>query len=66
MTNREWLASLTDEELAKELIIDICSHCLYSVFSEITDTYQCLRPGDGRGCRHGITDWLKAEHKEGK
>ena len=62
MTNREWLESLSDEELAEffltiENSIDegfICPSCAYG-----GGQYPCM-PAD---CICGYTDWLQAEHK---
>lgn len=59
MTNREWLESLSDEELAANLVhlnrcskhID-CESCMLGVIN-------CIRPKD-------VADWLKAERSESK
>ena len=50
MTNREWLASLSDKELA----IWLCqiSNCTYCEFIKY-----CSREGKG------TSEWLKKEHK---
>lgn len=53
MTNREWLESLSDEELA-DVISDTCGG-------------YCIRKhGCDINCREGVTTWLQAEHKEPK
>ena len=54
MTNREWLASLNDEDLATALETLDCDACVY------TKDNCC-----GRRCHEGFVLWLKAEHEEG-
>ena len=57
MTNREWLFSMSDAELAYILgTYDICGYCLY-------DT-KCL-DGIHDECKEGIVAWLREEHKDG-
>lgn len=53
MTNREWLATLTDEELAGHLEFS-CNSCVYE-----PDSCLC---GD---CVGGVLEWLKSEHEDG-
>ena len=60
MTNREWLRSLSDSELAEFLYDDkwsiwggICNMCVYG------DSI-CVEHGD-QECRKGITKWLQRE-----
>lgn len=54
MTNREWLESLSDEELANKLkTLSLCERTL--------DCDACLLGEDG--CKN-ILDWLKAERSE--
>ncbi len=61
MTNREWLESLSDEELAHTLIkiynikYGICKMCSY-----------CDQDCDeiSLSCMDGIEEWLQAEHEE--
>ena len=60
MTNREWLRSLTDNELA-EIFCDndlgnICNICAYR-----DDRKGCM---DAVYCEDGVSEWLKQEHKE--
>lgn len=50
MTNREWLRSLTDEELAETL--DFCTVCVY----------RNVRFCNENICSKGITEWLQQEH----
>lgn len=53
MTNREWLHTLSNQELANQQV-DSCNMCV-------------LRPEDcaksGMSCREGILIWLDKEHK---
>ena len=60
MTNREWLRSLTDNELA-EIFCDndlgnICNICAYR-----DDRKGCM---DVVCCEDGVSEWLKQEHKD--
>ena len=56
MTNREWLESLSDEELAKFMLqADRCQYCA-------TDINQCAL--NSKDCIDGKCEWLKAEHEE--
>ena len=57
MTNREWLRSLTDNELA-EIFCDndlgnICNICVYR-----NDRKGCM---DVVCCEDGVSEWLKQE-----
>ena len=58
MTNREWLESLSDEELARQLLERKCTHCI------------CEGPGGNACCNTtcGVATekWLRAEHREEK
>lgn len=59
MTNREWLRSLTDNELA-EIFYDndlggICNICAY-------DCIECRE----LECHDGVVEWLQKEHKYDK
>ncbi len=56
MTNREWLESLSDEELSRQLLERKCTHCI------------CEGPG-GIACINTTCDiatqkWLQAEHED--
>lgn len=53
MTNREWLATLTDEELAKHLEFS-CNSCIYEPDSTLC--WDCVK---------GLKEWLKSEHEDG-
>lgn len=57
MTNREWLESLSDEELAKELDKD-CKH-FCKRFEAKTKCYKSYED-----CVKGHLEWLQAEHKD--
>ena len=63
MTNREWLETLTDEELAKWHVEIGCGSCAHNPekrwYVNISDS-----EFDEDYCIDGITQWLKAEHKE--
>ena len=59
MTNREWLRSLTDNELA-EIFCDIdlsniCNMCAYR-----NDRKGCI---NAACCKDGVLEWLAQEHK---
>ena len=58
MTNREWLASLSNEDLAKvfrEGLFEDCSVCPHDLCGD------CLGDDD---CMDAILPWLEAEHEE--
>ena len=60
MTNREWLRSLTDDELA-EIFCDndlgnICNICVYRNDRKGCKNVMC--------CEDGVSEWLKQEHKD--
>lgn len=72
MTNREWLRSLTDEELADFFIDDkrslnggICNICAADIFIEIVQLPEacawCTDDSDICDCTRGITGWLQSE-----
>ena len=60
MTNREWLRSLTDNELAGIFcdndLGNICNICVYR-----NDRKGCM---DVVCCEDGVSEWLKQEHKD--
>ncbi len=63
MTNREWLRSLTDEELANFFIDDrrsfyggVCNICAHDVNCMYDKTLKC---------NNGIAIWLKQEYTGG-
>ena len=55
MTNREWLATLTDEEFVR-IMCSSCESC-----TGHTDLEKC----NTMLCRDGRIEWLKQEHKDG-
>ncbi len=59
MTNREWLESLSDEELANFIFMEgcKCETCEY----DGNKGNKCLEPCS---CIDGKTKWLGATHKE--
>ncbi len=61
-TNRQWLESMTDEELACWLDshIESCAVC-----SHLTSK-GCEIPNNGYDCLRGRLNWLRMEHKERK
>jgi hypothetical protein len=56
MTNREWLFSLSDEELAVRILYDHCRCCINH------DSVGCK----GGNCigKDGVIEWLNKKHKE--
>lgn len=59
MTNREWLNSLTDEELAEiQHDHDMWIGCKCCAFDR--GDYNCRLTS----CEQGTINWLKAKHKE--
>ena len=62
MTNREWLVSLSDEELAK-LLCESIAYC-----ADCPGFVECTYPEDGkvsdeRPIYTGLVEWLRADHK---
>ena len=55
MTNREWLESLPDSEMAN-IIAKSCATCVYE------NTY--CGGSIKRTCCKGTTEWLQQEHKD--
>ena len=66
MTNRQWLESLSNEELARTLDVNqlaennLPDHT-FGIWKEICDT-DCYH--HGYCCNHCFMAWLRAEHKE--
>ena len=62
MTNREWLESLSDEELAKFLIKrKVCTICAYhKLYRSVCNSKTILR----LNCSKGVIEWLQTEHKD--
>ena len=61
MTNRQWLESLTDEQLAYVFVEVGCGCCAYTMGSD-----DCLKPEqfNNSTCIKGTAKWLKQEHTE--
>ena len=61
MTNREWLARLTDDDLVKWLDyhIDACCICSHRIAHG-----GCDIPDEGYDCENGRREWLKMEHED--
>lgn len=53
MTNRKWLESLSDKELARVMSAVMCEHCVYE------DVLDCHA-----NCQNGIRMWLERQHKK--
>lgn len=61
MTNREWLTSLSDSELAVMINEECsCNCCTHYVDGE----YECSVDDKGNICIKGIEAWLNAEHEK--
>lgn len=57
MTNREWLESLSDEEVAR-CMKHSCLYCIFHVGLGVCTA------SPGYSCQNGIALWLQKEHKE--
>ena len=57
MTNREWLATLTDEQFVKFMRTFKESNCVACV-----QGYTPLNDGDCGSCYEGQVEWLSMEH----
>lgn len=64
MTNREWLQTLTDEQLAYIMTEVGCGCCVYTF--RLEGDCPNMRPEhfNTQHCIDGTTKWLKAEHKD--
>lgn len=60
MTNREWLAGLTDDELAEwlDFHVDACCICSHKL-----ENGGCDIPDEGYDCLNGRKKWLGQKHK---
>lgn len=63
MTNRQWLETLTDEELAERKISVRCESCAYNPGKGFCDNLSSTAPFYDDCCIDGIAKWLKMEHK---
>lgn len=62
MTNREWLESLSDEELAEFLrTAKNCQGCVYGANPQ--DATKCF---EANACTIGRIKWLKRKYREKK
>ena len=66
MTNRQWLETLTDKELAKWNFERECGMCAYNPERGICKNLSDRSNFDRNSCIDGIAKWLQAEHKEGE
>ena len=62
MTNREWLQTLTDEELAKWRVLVECRSCAHNPEKGFCNNLSVSF--DLNCCVDGTAQWLKQEHKE--
>lgn len=63
MTNRQWLETLTDEELAKWCQTVGCGSCAHNPERGFCENFD-LPTFDQNRCIDGMAKWLQAEHKE--
>ena len=66
MTNREWLQTLTDKELAKWNFEVDCGMCAHNSEKGICKNLSDRYIFDRNRCIDGIEKWLQAEHKDGE
>lgn len=64
MTNREWLETLTDEELAKWRVSVDCRSCAHNPEKGFCNNLTDIASFDQNCCIDGTAQWLKQEHKE--
>ena len=64
MTNREWLETLTDEELAKWRVLVDCRSCAHNPEKGFCNNLNGVVSFDPNCCIDGTTKWLQQEHKE--
>lgn len=64
MTNREWLQTLTDEELAKWHVSVDCRSCAYNPARGFCNNLTDIASFDQNCCVDGTAKWLQQEHKE--
>ena len=64
MTNREWLATLTDEELAKWRVSVECRSCAHNPEKGFCENLSSPYKFDQNCCVDGTAKWLQQEHKE--
>ena len=66
MTNREWLATLTDEELAKWHVEIGCGSCAHNPKKGICYNLSGIISFNEVHCIDGTAKWLQTEHKDGE
>lgn len=64
MTNRQWLATLTDEEFAKWHQTVECGSCAHNPEKGICYNLSGIVSFEKDCCIDGIAKWLKMEHNE--
>lgn len=66
MTNRQWLETLTDKELAKWHVEIGCGSCAYNPERGFCNNFSGSTVSfDETRCIDGTARWLKQEYKEG-
>ncbi len=63
MTNRQWLESLSDEELANVLYDIADNKCCDIAYCDTVEDENGYLVCDWN-CKEGVRKWLQAEHKE--
>ena len=64
MTNRKWLETLTDEELAKWHQTVECRSCAHNPEEGFCNNLSGIVSFDPNCCIDGTAKWLQQEHKE--
>lgn len=64
MTNRQWLATLTDEELAKWRVSVECRCCAHNPEKGFCNNLSGIVSFNEAHCIDGTAQWLKQEYKE--
>lgn len=64
MTNREYLQTLTDEELAAWHIAVGCGSCAYNPEKGFCKNLLDISSFEEDCCVNGVAVWLRGEHKE--
>lgn len=61
MTNREWLSTLSDEQLAERIVRDNCCESCFNY-----NGLQCCGSYPYADCMEGILKWLKQDIQNAK
>lgn len=64
MTNRQWLSTLTDEELAKWHQTVGCGSCAHNPEKGFCNNLSDIASFEKDCCVDGTVKWLQEEHKE--